>query len=201
MDIHGTLDQTIPANYSNGFVAHGPKSTGKPMVVPNCSDCAFSDDGFYYMPNYNITRDIAINNHCECTGYGAQCTVKPWPTRFDGTKLANEFNWTCFQSFGECNAPTSTQVFPPPPQPSKTSTQPVVRCTWYGKHFEPIHGNPGNFSKHSGDVKKKHHWFAHVAWDFFSQFYIREGSEKEAMLLAKMPEPSWQEKYKLENVV
>merc|ERR1712190_442150 len=145
------------------------------------------------MGNYNITRDVAIKNNCECTGYGAQCNVKPWPTRFDGTKLAEEFKWTCFQSFGECNGKAGAGVFPPP-QPA--STQPVVRCTWYGNHWEPIHGNPGNFSK-NGTLKTKHHWFSHVAWDFFSKFHIAEGSEKEALLLAKMQAP----KVGLENVV
>merc|ERR1712039_476807 len=146
-------------------------------VVPSCTECAFSDDGFYYTPNYNITRDFAIKNNCECTGYGAQCTVKPWPTRFDGTKLADEFQWTCFHSFGECKGSSASGVFFPP-QPA--SVQPVVRCTWHGKHWQPIHGHPATGNRSAGDIRLKHHWFSHVAWDFFSNFYIEEGSEKEA---------------------
>jgi hypothetical protein len=163
MDIHGTLDSTIPANYSNGFIANGPHSTGKPMVVPNCSDCSFSDDGFYYTPNYNITRGVAMSNKCSCTQYGAQCNVRPWPTMMDAFKVAKKFEWTCFQSFGDCG------------------NNPIVRCTWSGKHFRPVHGKSGNVSH-----KVKRHFFANVAWEFFSQFAILKGSRKESLLLKRM---------------
>ena len=51
MDIHGIEDRTIPANYSNGFIGHGADSSGVPLKVPGCDDCAFADDGFYCPPH------------------------------------------------------------------------------------------------------------------------------------------------------
>ena len=51
MDIHGIEDRTIPANYSNGFIGHGVDSSGVPLKVPGCDDCAFADDGFYCPPH------------------------------------------------------------------------------------------------------------------------------------------------------
>merc|ERR1712113_1227744 len=143
-------------NYSNGFIAHRKNASKEPMIVPGCSECAFSNDGFYYTPNYNISRGVAISNGCSCTDYGADCGVKPWPTMYDSTPLARRTEWTCFQSFGDCGP------------------HPVVRCTWRGNHEVPVRGN---FKK--VPVKARHRFFSNVAWEFFSQFYIREGSEKE----------------------
>merc|ERR1719174_3308347 len=120
------------------------------MVVPNCTDCAFANDGFYYTPNYNITRGVAMTNGCSCTGYGADCKVKLWPTMYDGTKLAKKAEWTCFQSFGNCKK------------------NPVVRCTWAGNHFQPIHGCPKHPINGTGIlVKDKKRFFSNIAWEFF----------------------------------
>merc|ERR1719469_522676 len=160
MDIHGTQDNTIPANYSNGFIAHGNHSSLKPLVVPGCADCAFSNDGFYYTSNYNITLGVAKANGCSCAGDGAACGVEHWPTMYDGDPVADSANWTCFQSFGECGK------------------HPVVRCTWSGNHWLPLHGDEGN-----NTVAEKHQFFSNVAWEFFSKHHINEGSEKEALLL------------------
>merc|ERR1712061_670666 len=97
MDIHGTEDNCIPANYSNGFI---DRRTKKPWEVPGCPECAFSDDGFYYTPNYNITRGVALSNNCSCTGYKADCGVTIWPTMYDRNPVGLRASWTCFQSFG-----------------------------------------------------------------------------------------------------
>lgn len=162
MDIHGTLDTTVPANYSNGFIAKGKHAKKTPMRVPGCSECAFADDGFYYTPNYNITRGIAMSNKCSCTRYKAACVAKHWPTVEDSTALGRKAKWTCFDSFGDCGA------------------HPVVRCTWEGGHEVPARGKFGGASP-----KAKHQFFSNIAWEFLSKFYIPVGSEKERQLLQK----------------
>jgi hypothetical protein len=169
MDIHGTLDDTVPANYSNGFRGHGPHPPKNPLHVPNCSECSFANDGFYYTPNYNITRGVALSNNCSCTEYGAHCKVKPWPTMYDGTRIARKAQWTCFQSYGDCGG------------------SPIVRCTWNGNHQLPIHGRlNGQLINISGvSIRRKLRFFPNIAWEFLSQFYIKEGSKKEAAILGK----------------
>ena len=161
MDIHGIADKTIPANYSNGFVGHGAGHSPNPLRVPGCADCAFSDDGFYYTSNYNVTRGVALVNNCSCTGWHAACPVRPWRTNQDSTLVAMGANWTCFESFGNC------------------ASNPVVRCTWTGNHVQPMLG------KHSCTAceKARKRFFSEIAWEFFSKFWIRTGSEKERLLL------------------
>ena len=112
-------------------------------------------------PNYNITRGIALSNNCSCTGYGEACEVKPWKTMYDGTDVSAASGWTCFESFGDCGA------------------HPIVRCTWKGAHYQPLHGQLGP----NVTLKDKHNFFANVAWEFFHRFWIGEGTEKEASLL------------------
>eukprot|EP01047_Picozoa_sp_COSAG01_P014604 COSAG01_NODE_714_length_14097_cov_6.044435_17_plen_152_part_00 len=108
MDIHGTLDTTIPANYSNGYASHkhsipgAPGPASPPFRVPGCDDCAFSDDGFYYTPNQNITRDVAHVNGCTCSDSNS-CVVTAWPTVKDDTDIGNAAKWSCFQSYGDCS--------------------------------------------------------------------------------------------------
>lgn len=171
MDIHGTEDKTIPANYSNGFVGHGAEASAQPLKVPGCDDCAFSDDGFYYTPNYNITRGVALANNCSCTGFkDASCGSKHWRTMQDGTALGKLANWTCFESFGNCDM------------------YPVVRCTWSGNHDLPLLGTSlcGPDSPLNSTVGcriDKKNFFAGIAWEFFSKFWIPVGSEKERRLL------------------
>jgi hypothetical protein len=114
MDIHGVADKTIPANYSNGFIGHGAGHSPKPLKVPGCDDCTFSDDGFYYTSNYNVTRGVALVNNCSCTAWHAACPVRHWRTNQDSTAVAVAANWSCFESFGNCDS------------------HPVVRCTWFG---------------------------------------------------------------------
>tara|TARA_B110000208_G_scaffold186576_1_gene243319 strand:- start:105 stop:1505 length:1401 start_codon:yes stop_codon:yes gene_type:complete len=176
MDIHGTEDATIPANQSNGFVALGNHSTGKPMVVPGCPECGFSDDGYYYTPNYNITRDIAEVNGLPCTRFGAQCVVKVYPTPYYGLEIGTRAKWTCFQSFG---APAAANVVSK--NGGATEVLPVVRCTWKGKHFQPIHGDQGATTRF-----EKHRFFSNIFWDFVSRYAIQPGSEKEDRLLLEL---------------
>jgi len=136
------------------------------MVVPGCPECAFSNDGFYYTPNDNITRGVAGVNGCECARGDKKCHVLSWTTMYDGTKLSREAKWTCFQSFGS------------------GGDYPVVRCTWKGKHFMPLHG-----PIETATVKEKKQFFPNVAWEFLSRFHIRKGSPKEAALLRRVPLP------------
>ena len=170
MDIHGTEDKTIPANYSNGFVGHGAGHSPLPLRVPGCDDCSFSDDGFYYTSNYNVTRGVALSNNCSCTGWHEQCLVRPWRTSQDSSPLAKEANWTCFESFGNCAA------------------HPVVRCTWSGNHDQPMLGEGLCYTgSEAGAVagcrKARQRFFSEIAWDFFANLWIAEGSEKERRLL------------------
>ena len=160
MDVHGTLDNTIPANYSNGFVNKSDPLWPhvKPFAVPGCKECAFSDDGFYYTPNHNITRDVAIANNCS---FGGRVVAYPTPEVENGSAyLARGINWTCFQSFGECN--------------SKGLPTDVVRCTWAGKHTLPgrTHLLDPFMKKLNVTVKEKHLFFARVMWAFVGRFYL-----------------------------
>ena len=172
MDVHGTDDKTIPANYSNGFVGHGENASSQPLKVPGCwsdsafSDCGFSDDGFYYTSNYNITHGVATSNKCSCVGYGADCGVKNFRTVYSETDVGDTAKWTCFESFGSCGM------------------HPVVRCTWAGKHYLPIHGHARGVNTTMQEAKR---FFANVAWEFLSKFAIEPGSDKERSLLGLEP--------------
>mmetsp|Transcript_122605 Transcript_122605/g.358058 ORF Transcript_122605/g.358058 Transcript_122605/m.358058 type:complete len:441 (-) Transcript_122605:170-1492(-) len=104
MDIHGYMDNTIPANLSNGF--RWPHRKAPHGGV-------FSNDGFYYTPNIELTSSVAAANGCA----GGPL---PWPTPQDGSA-----EWHCLQPHGAC-----------------ASGQPVVRCVWNGNHMLPFRG-PG----------------------------------------------------------
>ena len=157
--------------------------------VPGCPECTFSNDGFYYTGNYNITRDMAVINQCTCTGWHEPCRVKPWQTVRDGTPSAKAVNWTCFESYGEC---ILSAVDPGPVSAWCVSlclagdcAAPVVRCTWIGNHQMPIHGKALNKQWKNLGAKQKHHFFADIAWDFFSKFHIEPGSEKERRMVVR----------------
>jgi hypothetical protein len=88
----------------------------------------------------------------------------------DGTALGKLANWTCFESFGNCDM------------------YPVVRCTWSGNHDLPLLGTSlcGPDSPLNSTVGcriDKKNFFAGIAWEFFSKFWIPVGSEKERRLL------------------
>jgi len=109
------------------------------------------DDGFYYMPNLNVTRDVATANNCSALGAGG---VRPYATPVDGTTLAVGVNWTCFASYGSCalrGHPTD-----------------VVRCTWAGKHVMPARTHLPNVD--ATPPHEKHLFFARVMWAFVSRF-------------------------------
>jgi poly(3-hydroxybutyrate) depolymerase len=180
MDVHGVLDTTIPANYSNGVKQAGQAA---PLRVPGCDDCGFSDDGFYYTPNHNITAGVARVNRCSCAGAGGAapenslsasgCPVEAWPTSKDGSDIGKAAAWTCFQSFGS----------------SCSATAPVVRCTWEGAHLLPGRGNYGpSGAGYMIPIAEKNNFFAEVVWEFFAKFAIAEGSEKERRLLLEAGE-------------
>ena len=83
MDIHGLYDDTIPANITNSHRYDINGNSGAP------AGCGFSSDGFYYVPSYNFTRDIAKVNGCEMSNAEGWNTTTgswiPWETSIDGT--------------------------------------------------------------------------------------------------------------------
>ena len=151
MDIHGHFDDVIPANITNShrYDLHGNHD------APD--GCSFSADGFFYMPSYNWTRDIARVNGCEmrnAAGWNATANASwtPWPTVLDGMA-----GWQCGLAFGQC------------PQAA-----PLVRCTWNGMHEVPLVGKrthyahqiipPNNLSH-----PQKVHAYARLAWSFLKE--------------------------------
>ena len=145
--------QTIPANYSNGYLNKSdPKYPHvKPFSVPGCPECAFSDDGFYYTPNHNITRDVARVNNCSFTG-----GVRHYPTpTVDGTEIATQVNWTCFTSFGACAV--------------RGRATDVVRCSWTGTHALPARTHLPSVN---ATPRERHLFFPRVMWAFVGQFYL-----------------------------
>jgi poly(3-hydroxybutyrate) depolymerase len=82
MDIHGRLDDTIPANASNGYQYPN-------YAAPHGG--TFSDDGMYYTNNTAILKSVAKVNNCT---FG---TPVHWPTSYDG-----KGDWYCNQPFGTC---------------------------------------------------------------------------------------------------
>ena len=75
MDIRGELDNTVPANISNGWPA--PWLPGQ--VEPGPNNSTLSGDGFFYTTIDNITSSWAPVLGCE----GPQF-AQHYPTRFDG---------------------------------------------------------------------------------------------------------------------
>ena len=53
LDMKGTLDDTIPANVSNGFYDGGPHGS------------TWSSDDFWYTPTENLTQAWSEVNQCE----------------------------------------------------------------------------------------------------------------------------------------
>jgi hypothetical protein len=77
MDIHGLYDDVIPANITNSHLYATNGNSGAP------DGCGFSSDGFYYVPSYNWTRDIAKANGCEMANSAGWNRTNeswtPWP--------------------------------------------------------------------------------------------------------------------------
>jgi|EP01047_Picozoa_sp_COSAG01_P013973 hypothetical protein len=61
LDIRGVLDNTVPANVSNGWPA--PWLPGQ--VTPGPHNSSLSGDGFYYTPIDNITATFGSALHCQ----------------------------------------------------------------------------------------------------------------------------------------
>ena len=97
MDIHGFIDNTIPANASNGF---------KPSQYVGPHGSAVSNDGFFYTPTPNITRNFATHNGCDDSGN------LPYPTKFDGVAMDDDeqsddeatqgWEFSCNKPHGNC---------------------------------------------------------------------------------------------------
>eukprot|EP00035_Acanthoeca_spectabilis_P011297 m.198735 g.198735 ORF g.198735 m.198735 type:complete len:412 (+) comp15300_c0_seq3:119-1354(+) len=149
MDIHGRFDDIIPANITNSHLY--------PKFKAPYADSSFSQDGFYYMPSYNWTRDIARANRCNMTnadGWPPNGSWVPWNTSIDGWA-----GWQCGEAFGRC-----------PPQ------YPMVRCTWDGTHELPLVGKRTSYAhQHIPPNNLTHpqkvHAFAMVAWEFLAPLY------------------------------
>ena len=98
MDIHGTEDNTIPANASRGF---------KPNKWVGPHGSAVSNDGFFYTPTPNITANVARYNGCDESGN------THYPTKFDGLvedddeaddEAGGSWNFSCNKPHGNCGA-------------------------------------------------------------------------------------------------
>jgi polyhydroxybutyrate depolymerase len=94
MDMRGVLDNTCPANVSNGWPA--PWLPGEPG--PHGS--ALSGDGFFYSPIDNVTAAWASSLGC------ANSTAGPvhYPTRFDGIEsfyCVSPYGRDCGGEFGD----------------------------------------------------------------------------------------------------
>jgi poly(3-hydroxybutyrate) depolymerase len=86
MDIRGALDNTVPANVSNGWPA--PWFPGQ--VEPGPHNSSLSGDGFFYTPIDNITaawRGVL----------GCDNALAHYPTRFDGIE-----GFHCVSPHGAC---------------------------------------------------------------------------------------------------
>jgi len=169
MDIHGLYDDTIPANITNSHRYDINGNSGAP------DGCGFSSDGFYYVPSYNFTRDIAKVNGCTMANAEGWNSTKgswiPWETTIDG-----EAGWQCGLAFGTC-----------PPE------HPLVRCTWNGMHELPLVGKRANYShQHIPPNNLTHpqkvHAFARVAWEFLKPLY-KPGSRPSPVGGGAVPAP------------
>jgi len=148
MDIHGHYDDIIPANVTNSHLY--PKFSAP-------GDSSFSQDGFYYLPSYNWTRDIARVNKCNMSnadGWPPNGSWVPWNTSIDGWA-----GWQCGLAFGKC-----------PP------AYPLVRCVWDGTHELPLVGKRSTYAHmhippNNLTHPQKVHAFAMVAWEFLSPLY------------------------------
>ena len=108
LDMRGVLDNTCPANVSNGWPA--PWLPGQPG--PHGS--ALSGDGFFYSPIDNVTAAWATSLGCANSSTGPV----HYPTRFDGIEAFH-----CVAPFGlRCGGETSD----------------IVRCYHSGGHAWPF---------------------------------------------------------------
>jgi hypothetical protein len=88
----------------------------------------------YYTNNTQIITDMARANNC------SMGPRRHWPTKYDG-----KCGWYCWLPFGECGR------------------NPVVRCTWYGKHQLPCRGHKIN---HNVSHEDKVYAFARIAFEW-----------------------------------
>jgi poly(3-hydroxybutyrate) depolymerase len=107
LDMRGLIDNTVPANISNGWPAPWLPGEAGPH------NTATSSDGFYYTPIDNITDRWAATLGCE----GG---IEHYPTRFDG--LADFY---CVRPHGRCQ------------RPGDGANAEVVRCYHNGGHSWP----------------------------------------------------------------
>ncbi len=108
LDMRGLIDNTVPANISNGWPA--PWLPGE--AGPHNS--ATSSDGFYYTPIDNITARWATTLGCANDG------IEHYPTRFDGIA-----DFYCVRPHGRCQ------------RPGDGANAEVVRCYHNGGHSWP----------------------------------------------------------------
>ena len=140
MDIHGTQDPIIPANASDPGRDCNPSGN-----QPGPHGTAVSDDGFYYVPQANVTKAWAQGpNRCK----GGRSEGKHWPTPFDGTPIGRQLlNYTddfyCWTPHGACSHGTV-----------------VVRCTHNAGHVWPWFGTFGGVANQR---------WAELIWWFFQQ--------------------------------
>ena len=115
MDIRGSLDNTVPANISNGWPA--PWLPGE--VVPGPNNSTLSADGFYYTTIDNITAAWGPTLGCE----GPQA-ARHYPTRFDGIS-----DFYCIAPEGPCSVEGGAG--------GEEVSVPLVRCYHPGGHTWP----------------------------------------------------------------
>lgn len=93
LDIHGTKDDTVPANVSNSWGKY--KWNGCPVEAAGKEGCTVSLDGWFYHPMPEILKTFSVRNKCAIDA--APVGVR---TRHDG-KTA----WSCVLPHGvECQA-------------------------------------------------------------------------------------------------
>jgi poly(3-hydroxybutyrate) depolymerase len=168
MVINGRLDQTVPANTSNGFLGAEEHRSTHAMccrsisfcrihrfAAPDHRECAsagapgpmgssYSSDGFYYTPVDNLTAAFREVNGC-----GAARDLRAYETPHDG-----ELWWRCVEPYGACHSGAA-----------------LVRCSSLAAHNWP------DFSKNATDCYTDTCLenggncpflkFAEIAWAFF----------------------------------
>ena len=98
LDVHGTEDDTVPANVTNGFKPRRKKASCTKDAAGRCvgpHGSAVSNDGFHYTPTPNVTAVWAENNGCD---FAANLPYAPPGFATADAKWA----WSCNAPHGNC---------------------------------------------------------------------------------------------------